>query len=200
MHEETTAIGARQVWSKGITGKGVDVALIDSGVSPVGGLNSTGKVVNGPDLSFDSQNPSLANLDSFGHGTFMAGLIAGEDSGASPWSNPGASTYMGVAPDARIINVKVGATNGAVDVSQIIAGIDWVVQHRSDPGFNIRVLNLSLGTYSPQSYLYDPLAYAAEAAWHAGIVVVTAAGNNGSTSAHLSDPAIDPYVLAVGSD
>src|SRR5437588_4166766 len=127
----------------------------------------------------------------------MAGLIAGKDAGADV-NNPG-SSYLGIAPDARIVNVKVGAANGAVDVSQIIAGIDWVVQHRRDNGLNIRVLNLSLGTHSSQGYRSDPLAFAAEVAWHSGIVVVAAAGNDGSAAGSLNDPAYDPYLLAVGA-
>jgi serine protease AprX len=190
-------LGAAGAWRQGITGAGVDVAVLDSGVTPVGGLSAPGKVVNGPDLSFDSQTPSVAHLDGFGHGTFMAGLIAGKDSGADV-NNPG-SSYLGIAPDARIVNVKVGAANGAVDVSQIIAGIDWVVQHRRDNGLNIRVLNLSLGTHSGQGYRDDPLAFAAEVAWHSGIVVVAAAGNQGSGAGSLNDPAYDPYLLAVGA-
>ena len=88
--------------------------------------------------------------------------------------------YRGMAPDARIVSLKVGAADGAVDVSQVIAAIDWVVQHAHDPGFNIRVINLSYGTNSPQAYGVDPLAYAAEQAWKRGIVVVAAGGNYGS--------------------
>jgi serine protease AprX len=191
------AIGARGAWQQGVTGAGVDVAVLDSGVSPVAGLAAPGKIVNGPDLSIDSQTPSVRYLDGYGHGTFMAGLIAGKDSGADP-SHPG-SSYLGVAPDARIVNVKVGAANGAVDVSQVIAGIDWVVQHRKDNGLNIRVLSLSLGTNSNQDYRLDPLAFAAEAAWRAGIVVVAAAGNGGAAAGHLDDPAIDPFIIAVGA-
>jgi serine protease AprX len=197
MVNTAAAVGATAAWAAGITGEGVDVALVDSGVTPVQGLAGEGKVVNGPDLSIDSQNPNTRYLDGFGHGTFMAGLIGARDPGADP-SRPG-SSYLGLAPDARIVNVKVGSGSGAVDVSQVIAGIDWVVQHRHDDGLNIRVLNLSIGTNSSQNYQLDPLAYAAEAAWRAGIVVVAAAGNSGSTNGHLDDPASDPYVIAVGA-
>ena len=84
-----------------------------------------------------------------------------------------------MAPDARILSVKVGAADGGVDVTQVIAAIDWVVQHQHDNGLNIRVLNLSYGTNSTQPYTVDPLAYAAEQAWKHGIVVVAAAGNSG---------------------
>src|SRR5207249_6242881 len=86
------------------------------------------------------------------------------------------------------------------DVSQVIAAIDWVVQHRTDNGMNIRVLNLSFGTDGTQDYRVDPLAYAAEVAWRKGITVVVAAGNSGYGTAQLNNPAYDPYVIAVGAD
>jgi serine protease AprX len=197
MASTAASVGATAAWRKGITGAGVDVAVLDSGVTPVQGLAGRGKVVNGPDLSFDSQTPAVQYLDGFGHGTFMAGLIAGKDPGADP-NHPG-SAYLGIAPDARIVNVKVGAANGTVDVSQVIAGIDWVVQHRHDNGLNIRVLSLSLGTHSSQDYRLDPLAFAAEVAWRKGIVVVVAAGNDGASAGRLDDPAIDPFLIAVGA-
>ena len=194
MQNITAGDGAQAWWNAGWTGKGVDVAVIDTGVTPVAGLNGAGKVINGPDLSLDSQNPSLQHLDSNGHGTFMAGLIAGND------GQPGG--YRGVAPDARIVSLKVGVTDGGVDVSQVIAAIDWAVQHRNDNGMNIRVINLSYGTNSTQAYAIDPLAYAVEQAWKAGIVVVAAAGNsgfqNGASAQGLADPAYDPQILAVG--
>jgi len=181
-------------WGEGYTGAGVDVALIDSGVVPVNGLTWPGKVINGPDLSFESQSDEFRYMDTYGHGTHMASIIAGRDDGA----DPGDSAFMGVAPGARIVSVKVADHNGATDVSQIIAAIDWVVQHRNDNGMNIRVLNLSFGTNSNQSYLLDPLAFAVEQAWNAGIVVVVAAGNDGNETA-LRNPAVDPYVIAVGA-
>jgi serine protease AprX len=195
MQNTTAADGVQAWWNAGYTGKGVDVAVIDTGVAPVAGLSAPGKVINGPDLSLESQSFGLQHLDTNGHGTFMAGLIAGND------GQPGG--YRGVAPDARIVSLKVGVSDGGTDVSQVIAAIDWVVQHRNDNGLNIRVLNLSYGTNSSQSYAIDPLAYAVEQAWKAGIVVVAAAGNsgyqNGSSAQGLADPAYDPQILAVGA-
>ena len=194
-------LGARGMWGKKFTGAGIDIALIDSGVTPVPGLDTAGKIVYGPDLTEESQNPATANLDTFGHGTFMAGIIAGHDVGVDPVTKNGSSTaFMGFAPDARIVSVKVADAHGATDVSQVLAGIDWVVQHAHDPGMNIRVLNLSFGTDSSQSYDVDPLAYAAEVAWQAGILVVTSAGNGGAVNGRLTLPATDPFVLAVGAD
>jgi serine protease AprX len=105
-----------------------------------------------------------------------------------------------MAPDAKILNVKVGNYAGVVDVSQVIAAIDWVVQHRNDNGMNIRVLNLSYGTDSVQPYQVDPLTFAIEQAWRAGITVVVAAGNAGyAPQGTLTDPATDPFVVAVGA-
>jgi serine protease AprX len=200
-------IGASGMWDRGFTGRGVDVAVIDSGVVPVDGLRAPGKVVYGPDLSFEAQlcdedgctaGPAQ-NLDTYGHGTHMAGIIAGrDDATAGRISSADTENFMGVAPDARIVSVKVADATGMTDVSQVIAAIDWVVQHRNRDGLNIRVLNLSFGTDGVQDYQLDPLTYAAEVAWHSGIAVVVAAGNGGYGSEKLSNPAYDPYVIAVG--
>ena len=192
---------ARDAWSHGYTGQGVDVALIDSGVAPVKGLTS-GNVLNGPDLSFESQTPALTNIDSYGHGTHMASIIVGRDvqMSSSKYASSDTHRFNGIAPDARLISLKVAANDGAVDVSQIIAGIDWVIAHAHDPGFNIRVLNLSYGTDSTQDPSVDPLDFAVENAWKAGIVVVVSGGNDGNNRKALADPANDPLVIAVGAD
>lgn len=194
MEQTDKVIGATKYWQAGFTGRGVDVAIVDSGVSPVDGLEAKGKVVRGPDLSFESQAPNLRYLDTFGHGTFMAGLIAARNGGGA------GQDYDGVAPGARVVSIKVADSHGATDVSQVIAAIDWVVQYGHSNGLNIRVLNLSFGTNSAQSYLLDPLAYAAEIAWRAGIFVVVSAGNDSGTSGRLMDPAVDPFVMAVGAE
>jgi serine protease AprX len=177
------------------TGDGVGVALIDSGIAPVRGLDQPGKVINGPDLSFESQAPNLRQLDTFGHGTHMAGIIAGSDP-ATPTGEP---RYDGIAPGAHLVSLKVAAADGATDVSQVLAAIDWVVQHRNDTGLNIRVLNLSFGTDSVQDARLDPLSYAVEAAWRKGIVVVVAVGNDGPAASNVTMPAANPYVIAVGA-
>jgi serine protease AprX len=189
--------GVPTAWARNITGKGIGVALIDSGVAPVPGLDDR-RVVNGPDLSFESQAPSLRNLDTFGHGTHMAGIIAGRDA-AKDGKLTDDKNFVGVAPDATLVSLKVAAADGAVDVTQVIAAINWAVAHRNDPGLNIRVINLSYGTDSLQDPKVDPLASAAEAAWRSGIVVVAAAGNAGARAPRLTMPAVDPYVIAVGA-
>ncbi len=187
MDDVASDINADDLRASGATGQGIDVALIDSGVAPVDGLRGD-KVVHGADLSFDSQSPAVRYNDLYGHGTHLAGIIAGKS-----------ADFTGIAPDARIVSVKVADATGQADVSQVIAGIDWVVRHAHSGGMNVRVLNLSFGTDSKQAYQLDPLAYAAEQAWHAGIVVVASVGNDGVADGRLTDPAIDPYILAVGA-
>ncbi len=195
MDEVRAAIRADWMWSRGWTGDGVGVALVDTGVVPVDGLTS-GNVVNGADLSFESQYDGLRHLDTFGHGTHMAGIIAGNDGG----SILDVGRFQGVAPDARLTSLKVAAADGAVDVSQVVAAVDWVVEHRDDdPAHPIRVLNLSYGTDGVQDYQVDPLTHAVENAWRAGIVVVVSGGNDGFGAGKLNNPAYDPHVIAVGA-
>lgn len=167
----------------GLTGAGVGIALIDTGVAPVPGLTD---VWHGPDLSLDSQADEARHFDAYGHGTHLAGIITSDRPDA-----------LGIAPDATLVSLKVGAYDGAVDVSQVIAAIDWVVQHRHE--HNIRVLVLAYGTDGTQDPLLDPLSHAVESAWHHGITVVVGAGNTGDTSASLVNPATNPYVIAAGA-
>jgi serine protease AprX len=199
LYSVATMDGAHAYWKAGYTGNGVDVALVDSGVAPVDGLSSDGKVVNGPDLSSESSVAALQSVDTFGHGTHVAGIIAGRDTAVTTVSAADTTHFLGIAPDARIVNLKVADALGRTDMSKVLTAIDWVVRHRDADGLNIRVLNLSFGTDPTQDYALDPLAYAAEQAWQHGIAVVVSAGNGGAQTTSLTDPAIDPYVIAVGA-
>ncbi len=183
-------IGADPLIEQGFDGTGIDVAVIDTGVAPVPGLDGDGKLLVGPDLSFEAGVPELNGLDSYGHGTVMASIIAGSD---------GPDGFRGIAPGARILSVKVADNTGAVDVSQVIAGLDWVIEHGQNDGLNVRVINLSYVTDSDQPYVIDPLARAVERAWLAGYVVVVSAGNAGDDTDRLGNPANDPYVIAVAA-
>ncbi|MDQ1487291.1 MAG: serine protease AprX [Actinomycetota bacterium] len=210
LYTVTTAIGARAVWShtdasgRAITGQGVTVAVLDSGVAPVAGLNGAGKLIQGPDLSIETNSSTLQGTDQFGHGTHLAGIIAAHDPTKTD-AKTGAplptrtADQLGIAPGAKLLALKLATRDGSTDVSEVIAALDWVSQHRGDNGMNVRVINLSFGTASLQPYQVDPLAAAAENAWHHGIVVVVSAGNDGAAAGRLTDPAIDPYVIAVGA-
>ncbi len=205
----TEAIGARTVWGqrdaagRAITGRGVTVALLDTGVAAVPGLDGAGKVAQGPDLSLDTNAPPLRGGDHFGHGTHLASIITARDAVAADASGrplpTSADNQLGVAPDATLLSMKVAASDGSTDVSQVVAALDWIVAHRNDNGMSVRVVNLSYGTTSKQAYGLDPLATAAENAWHHGLVVVVSGGNDGAVAGGLTDPAIDPYVIAVGA-
>jgi serine protease AprX len=165
-------------------GSGVGVALLDTGVADVADLH--GRVVNGLDLTTDHDG-----VDHFGHGTHMAGIIAGNGASSK-------GLWQGVAPGATIISVKVANWNGSTDVSEVIYGLQWVYFNASQ--YNIRVLNLSFGTDATQSYSIDPLDYAVEKVWKSGVLVVVAAGNRGANGAStINDPGNDPYVLTVGA-
>jgi serine protease AprX len=122
-------VNADDLWNAGYSGKGIGVALIDSGVAPVPDIAAN--LVTGPDLSLDATGAATDGIDAFGHGTHMAGIIAGKDAaaGTDPKRYPGLqpTVFLGVAPDARLINLTVAAYDGSVEVSQVIAGIDWVV-------------------------------------------------------------------------
>lgn len=164
-------------------GAGVTVALIDTGVSPLADLGD--RVLARVDFT-----PEHDGYDRYGHGTHMAGLIAG--SGQESFF-----AYQGVAPGANLVSVKVAGADGSTDVSIVLAAIEWVVAHRSQYG--IRVLNLSFGTDATQPYSVDPLDYAVERAWFSGISVVVAAGNRGPGAGTIDKPGDDPYVITVGA-
>jgi serine protease AprX len=182
-----TSTGAGRAWQQGYTGRGVGVAVIDTGISPMNDVKS--RVVYGPDLSGEG-----TIVDSYGHGTVMAGLIGGN--GADSAGNAGGA-YTGIAPAATLVAVKTAGRNGAVDVSTILQAMHWVAAYKDQ--FNIRVVNLSWGTASTQSPTVDPLNYAVERLWQLGIVVVVSAGNSGPNSGTITKPADDPLVISVGA-
>jgi serine protease AprX len=173
-----------------LTGAGVDVALIDSGVIGVSALDGPSKLVRGPDFSEDAYDTDLRGLDAFGHGSHMAGVMAGWDPETG---------YRGIAPGARVISVKVAGADGITSLVRVLMALDWVRRNRASGGLNIRVLNLSFGVDARRSYVREPLAYAAEQLWNRGIAVVASAGNKADGTGRLDMPAADPFLIAVGA-
>src|SRR5207244_2519905 len=178
----------------GVTGKGIGVAVVDSGISPHKAL--TNKVV--ANVSFVTGDPSV--LDAFGHGTHVAGIIAGSGDAAASVT----SLYTGgIAPDVKLVNVRVLGANGTGLTSDVIAGIDWAINHRTT--YNIRVINLSLGHPVFESASTDPLCVEVQKAVIAGIVVVASAGNSGKSAdgrtvlGSISSPGNSPAALTVGA-
>jgi serine protease AprX len=173
-----------------LTGAGVDVALIDSGVLGVAALDGAHKLVRGPDFSADAHDADLRGLDTFGHGSHMAGVIGGADAETG---------YEGVAPGARVVSIKVAGADGVTSLVRVLMALDWVRRNRNDGGLRIRVLNLSFGVDARRSYVREPLAYAAEQLWNRGVTVVAAAGNKADGTGSLDMPAADPFLIAVGA-
>jgi len=182
-----TEVKATQVWQQGGSGRGIGVAVLDSGVAPNPDLPGTRVLASvGFAGAHDVQHP-----DRGGHGTHIAGTIAGNGSYS-------AGQFVGIAPQANIVDVQVLDANGFGRYSSILRGLEWVLAHQTQ--FNIRIVNLSLGAPAQgASYQADPLAAGAEVAWRHGLVVVTAAGNGGPSSGTVDSPGIDPYVITVGS-
>jgi len=183
------------------TGSGIAVALIDSGVNAHRDLNATGLLPLSRVVYSQSFVPGDSSTgDQYGHGTHIAGLIAGN--GSSSTGNSYSKTIAGLAPGANIVNLRALDGNGASSDSSVIAAIDRAIALKGT--YNIRVINLSLGRPVFESYKLDPLCQAVEKAWKKGIVVVVAAGNNGRYQATngyatVGAPANDPYVLTVGA-
>ena len=177
-------VGADDLHAAGIDGSGVGIAIIDTGVAAL--PDFAGRLVGAVDFSGDGDNE-----DAYGHGTFIAGLAAGDGSSSN-------GEHAGVAPGAHIIPVKIAGHNGASDVSHVLAAMQYVVSFRDT--YDIGVLNLSLGTDSTQPQTLSPLNHAVERAWDAGIVVVVSGGNHGEDGpGRIPKPADDPLVLTVGA-
>ena len=200
------AVNAPAAWRQwGLDGTGIGVAVIDSGVSAVGDLywwNPSNQTYGSRVVYSQSFVPGTTDTsDLYGHGTHVAGIIAG-----AGWFSTGSNfthTFKGIAPNANIINLRVLDQNGVGSDSSVIAAIQTAISLKST--YNIRVINLSLGRQVYESYTVDPLCQAVEAAWNAGIVVLAAAGNQGRNGSvgtagygTIAAPGNDPYVITVG--
>ena len=223
--DHSGATAAAQQYS--LTGKGVTVAVVDSGIRAHPDLCDTtqstlpSRVLANVNFAPDA---NIAN-DFCGHGTHVAGIIGGNGFSSSNaltnWLGLPSSfqlfsqTFMGVAPGVSLVNVRVLDRTGQGTVSNMIAGIQWVMQNARQ--YNIRVMNLSVGHDVGESYKTDPLCQAVESAWKAGITVVCAAGNEGrlydtlpatpladnegfgTDYGSIQSPGNDPYVITVGA-
>jgi serine protease AprX len=176
--------GATRLAAQGDTGQGVTVAVLDTGIDDL--PDFAGRLAGGVDLT-SGNHPYT---DSYGHGTFVAGLIAGD--GASS-----AGQYQGEAPGAKLVSIKVAGADGLTHLGTLISGLQWAVDNQSRYG--IKVLNISLGFLPPRSTVLNPVDQAVEAAWNAGITVVAAAGNAGPFNGTILSPGDDPLVITAGA-
>ena len=217
----TAAVNAGAAWQSGLTGAGVGVAVIDSGVLDTPDLSLLGvsRVVYRQNFATSPATgvtagsvgglatiiggiASTGAKDGFGHGTHVAGIIA--SNGISSQCSNCTRSFVGVAPGASLLDLKVLDSNGAGTDSSVLAALDRAIQLQRI--YNIRVINLSLGRPIYETYTKDPLCQAVEAAWKAGIVVDVAAGNAGRDNSvgnqgygTIQSPANDPYVITVGA-
>jgi serine protease AprX len=176
--------GATQLFASGDTGQGVTVAVLDTGIDDL--PDFAGRLIGGVDLT-GANDPFQ---DAYGHGTFVAGLIAGN--GASSGGQ-----YEGEAPGANLVSIKVAGATGVTDLATVILGVQWAVDNQLAD--NIRVLNMSLGFQPTESTVVNPLDQAVQAAWNSGITVVTSAGNAGPSNGTILSPGDDPLVITVGA-
>lgn len=173
----TTALGARY------DGEDVAVAVLDTGVARVPDLER--RVALRVDFT-----PGHDGIDRFGHGTHMAGIVAGDGTASS-------GRRTGVAPAADIVALKVAGPDGATDTSVVIAALQWLASHADRHA--VRVLNLSFGTDARQSAFLDPLNLAVQRVWDAGVLVVVSVGNAGPGDGTVRKPGDDPVALTVGA-
>ena len=192
MDRTTTATGSKWVVEHlGVTGAGVGVATIDSGVNPWH-EDLEGRVVHFADFVNAQSQP----YDDYGHGTHVAGIIAGSGQDSN-------GVHRGVAPGAHLVVLKALDTTGNGFTSNVIAAIDYAIANRA--AYNIRVLNLSVAAGVYESFTKDPLTLAAKRAVDSGIVVVAAAGNRGRDASGqpqyggIASPGNAPWVLTVGA-
>jgi serine protease AprX len=187
----------------GLTGAGIGVAVIDSGITS---WHDDLTTANGStSLPFGNQrvaafvdfvNGQLTPYDDLGHGTHVAGIIAGNGADSN-------GQKAGSAPDATLVSLKVLDATGAGNIADIISALDWVYVHHAE--YNIRVVNMSVGAQINESYFTDPLTLAAKRVVDAGVVVVAAAGNYGKNSngdpiwGGIAAPGNAPWVITVGA-
>src|ERR1035438_3749027 len=192
------AVNAPYAWSAGLDGSGIGIAVIDSGITDQGDFSNS----NGSRLVYSGNFNNDGINNAFGHGTHVAGILAGD--GSNSTGSGYTKTFIGIAPNANLLSFRVLDGVGVGTDSSVIAGIQAAISMQS--AYNIRVMNISLGRPVFESYTVDPLCLAVEAAWKSGMVVVVAAGNDGRDNSFntngystIAAPGNDPYVITVGA-
>ena len=197
------ALGLDQSRPRGLSGRGVTVAIVDSGLPLIPELRPDRALDEGTLAARDRSGRFLVyhdftdmarrSQDPYGHGSHVAGAIAG----STLLDRPDLARWRGVAPDANLVVARALGADGSGTYADAIAAIDWIVANKAK--YNIRVLNLSLFAPVQSLYWVDPLDQAVMRAWQAGLVVVTAAGNNGAAAESVAVPGNTPYVITVGA-
>lgn len=173
----STVRGALGLGAPGGQGRGTTIAVVDTGVHPHPDL--AGRLTH---VDVTGTAATSGRKDSYGHGTFVAGVAAGSG-----------GTYAGVAPGADVLDVRVARADGSTDLVTVLAGLEQAAAGGAD------VVNLSLSSYSPLPWQVDPLTVALTRMWESGTVVVVPAGNDGPESGTVTSPGIAPALLTVGA-
>ncbi|MDW8195321.1 MAG: S8 family peptidase [Candidatus Calescibacterium sp.] len=176
-----------EVWNMGITGKGITIAVIDTGIYPHPDIKD--RIIEFIDF-VNNKNGVENSYDDNGHGTHCAGLVAGDGTKAN-------GKYRGPAYEANLIGIKVLDKQGSGSLSNIVKAIYWSIQNKDK--YNIKVISMSLGADSVIKEKDDILAKAVEDATRAGITVVVAAGNSGPLSETIGTPALSQHAITVGA-
>jgi len=179
-------LGIPSVWNQGLTGEGIGVAIIDSGIAR--DEDFTNLALN-KGFNLNSVTP----IDLYGHGTHIAGIVAGNGRGSS-------GKYKGIAPDTTLIGLKISNDLGLAFESDVVKALQWTYDNKAE--YNIRVVNLSINSGVSASYHNSPMNAAAEILWFSGVVVVVSAGNSGGQNGMntvTAAPANDPFLITVGA-
>jgi|LSQX01.2.fsa_nt_gb serine protease AprX len=173
--------------NSGYKGKGVCIAFIDTGIYPHPDFLRPKNRIKG---FKDFVEKKDAPYDDNGHGSFVAGVAAGNG-----YLSRG--KYQGIAPEANIIALKALNKDGSGNTSDILAAVQWVADHQKE--YDIKVLSMSLGTNASRISSNDAMVRGVEALWGRGITVVVAAGNSGPKPSTITSPGISPRVITVGA-
>ncbi|WP_250279007.1 S8 family peptidase [[Clostridium] colinum] len=185
MNTARKTVNADIIQEKGYTGKGIGIAILDTGISPINDfLYPKNRIIAFKDFINNKTKP----YDDNGHGTHVAGIA-----GSNGINSNG--KYRGIAPDCNLIGVKVLNNEGKGNASDVLAGLQWIIDNKEK--YNIKIANLSIGTNNTSSN--DPLVKAVEKIWDSGIIVTIAAGNDGPKKYSISSPAISKKVITIGA-
>ena len=178
-------VNADIVQEKGYSGKNIGIAILDTGISPINDfIYPKNRIVAFKDFINNKNKP----YDDNGHGTHVAGIAGGNGISSN-------GKYRGIATKSNLIGVKVLDKDGKGNASDVLAGLQWIIDNKER--YNIKIANLSIGTDGTSSN--DPLVKAVEKIWDNGIIVTIAAGNEGPRKYSISSPAISKKVITIGA-
>ena len=184
MNRVKRTIHCKDAYAVGLTGKGVGVAVLDTGISPHKDFDD--RIIGFADMV----GRRLAPYDDCGHGSHICGIIGGSGCVSD-------GRYQGMAPGCNLVAVKVLDQKGGGYASDMLEGIAWVLEHKEKLG--IRIVNISVGSHGRKAVSENSmLVRGVNRAWDAGLVVVVAAGNNGPERMSISTPGISRKVITVG--